>query len=80
MASIGSLNWCRLARLKGVLKSVPRLHFSTDVTKTERLVDRVKKFVFGEGAPPESEETTDRFVSLLVLLLAATSSFFMLYS
>lgn len=64
---MASLNWCRLAKLraiKGVSRSVSKLFLSTDVTRTERLVDRVKKFVFGEGAPPdESEETLDRFVS-----------------
>lgn len=61
MASVASLKWLRLAKLKGVSRSVCRLHFSTDVTKRERFVDKMKKFVFGEGAPPEqNEEAVDR--------------------
>ena len=64
MASIASLNWCRLAKLRGASRSISKLYFSTDVRKTERFFDRMKKFVLGEGAPPEeSEETEDRLVS-----------------
>ena len=63
MASIACLNCGRLAKLKGVSQSVSKLYFSTDVIRRERFVDRVKKFVFGEGAPPEeSEENLDRLV------------------
>jgi len=65
MASVASLKWLRLAKLKGVSRSVCRLHFSTDVTKRERFVDKMKKFVFGEGAPPEqNEEAADSYFDL----------------
>jgi len=39
------------------------LYFSTDLTKTDRLIERVKRFVFGEKAPPEEKETVERFVN-----------------
>ena len=52
----------RLGSLNRTSKSLSRLYFSTDVIRKDRYIDRVKKFVFGEGAPPEKlEETSDRF-------------------
>lgn len=61
MACVG---WCRFAKLKGVSRTVGKLYISTDVAKTDRLIERVKKFVFGEGAPPDRDikETVERFV------------------
>lgn len=56
-------SWCGFAKLKGVSRTVGRLYFSTDLTKTDRLIERVKRFVFGEKAPPEEKETVERFVN-----------------
>ena len=60
MASITRSSWCRLAKLRGVSRTVSKLYISTDVTKKDRVIDRVKKFVFGEGPPPEEDETPER--------------------
>lgn len=52
----------RLGSLNRTSKSLSRLYSSTDVIRKDRYIDRVKKFVFGEGVPPEKlEETSDRF-------------------
>lgn len=66
--AVAARSWCRFAKLKGVSRTVGKLYISTDVTKTDRLIDRVKKFVFGEGAPPEEQETVERLVHLLELV------------
>ena len=61
MASVTSTMLWRLATLKRVTQPVLKLYLSTDVRKTERIFDRMKKFVLGEGAPQEeSRETMDR--------------------
>ena len=44
---------CRFAKIKRVSRTVGKLYISTDVPKEDQLIDRVKKFVFGEGAAPE---------------------------
>jgi len=54
---------CGFAKFKGVSRTVGRLYFSTDLTKTDRLIERVKRFVFGEKAPPEEKGTEERFVN-----------------
>ena len=56
-------SWCGFAKLKGVSWTAGRLYFSTDLIKTDRLIDKVKRFVFGEKAPPEEKETVERFVN-----------------
>lgn len=56
-------SWCGFAKFEGVSRTVGRLYFSTDLTKTDRLIERVKRFVFGEKAPPEEKETVERFVN-----------------
>lgn len=55
--------WCPFAKFKAVSRTVGRLYFSTDLRKTDHLIDRVKRFVFGEKAPPEEKETVERFVN-----------------
>lgn len=65
MASVTSTMLWRLATLKRVTQPVLKLYLSTDVRKTERIFDRMKKFVLGEGAPQEeSEETMDSYYQL----------------
>ena len=54
---------CGFAKFKGLSRTFGRLYFTTDLTKKERLIYRVKSFVFGEKAPPEEKETVDRFVN-----------------
>lgn len=55
----------RLGSLNRTSKSLSRLYFSTDVIRKDRYIDRVKKFVFGEGAPPEKlEDTSDSYYEL----------------
>ena len=62
MASVTFTRLWRLATLKRVTLPVLKLCLSTDVRKTERIFDRMKKFVLGEGAPQEeSGETMDRW-------------------
>ena len=56
-------SWCGFAKFKVVSRTFGRLYFTTDLTKTDRLIDRVKRFVFGEKPPPEEKETVDRFVN-----------------
>lgn len=51
----------RLTRLRGVSRTLCKLYISTDVTKKDRILDRVKKFVFGEGPPPEEDETPESY-------------------
>ncbi|KAJ7333813.1 54S ribosomal protein L50, mitochondrial [Desmophyllum pertusum] len=60
------VSWCRFAKLKGVSRTVGKLYISTDVAKTDRLIERVKKFVFGEGAPPDRDikETVESYYEL----------------
>ncbi|KAL9981026.1 hypothetical protein ACROYT_G009680 [Oculina patagonica] len=57
-------SWCRFSKLKGVSRTVGKLYISTDVAKTDRLIDRVKKYVFGEGTPPEEKETVESYYQL----------------
>jgi len=54
----------------GVSRTVGRLYFSTDLTKQDRLIERVKRFVFGEKAPPEEKETEERFVKRVSEILS----------
>ena len=55
-------SWCRFAKMKEVSRALGKFHMSTSVTKRDRLIDRMKKFVLGEGAPPEEKETVERLV------------------
>lgn len=50
----------RLTKLRGVSRTVYKIYLSTDVTKKDRILDRVKKFVLGEGPPEEEDETPER--------------------
>lgn len=52
---------CRLTKLRGVSRTVYKIYLSTDVTKKDRILDRVKKFVFGEGPPEEEDETPESY-------------------
>ena len=56
-------SWCGFAKFRGASRTVGRFYFTTDVTETDRLIDRVKRFVFGEKAVPEEKETVERFVN-----------------
>lgn len=58
-------SWCGFAKFKVVSRTVGRLYFTTDLTKTDRLIDRVKRFVFGEKPPPEEKETVDSYYQLV---------------
>ena len=60
MASILRGSCGRLTKLRGVSRTVYKIYISTDVTKKDRILDRVKKFVFGEGPPEEEDETPER--------------------
>lgn len=61
MASMVRGSCGRLTRLRGVSRTLCKLYISTDVTKKDRILDRVKKFVFGEGPPPEEDETPESY-------------------
>lgn len=67
--ALAARSWCRFAKIKRVSRTVGKLYISTDVPKTDRLIDRVKKFVFGEGAPPEEKERVERLVHRLCIEL-----------
>ncbi|XP_068750385.1 uncharacterized protein [Montipora capricornis] len=65
MAFIFTPHCHRKVNLRGVSPSILKLFFSTNVIRRDHFVDRVKKFVFGEGAPPEEiEETMDSYYDL----------------
>lgn len=50
----------RFIKLRGVLRIVYKIYLSIDVIKKDCILDRVKKFVFGEGLFEEEDEIFER--------------------